>query len=166
MQSAGDWIRHGVKFGAGLHAAEAALRRPCGDARPAPAGLGDGLNVTALRGSPTARPLRSQGKQRPPQPLFMGPLYPWPPSSRSLGVRNLIFQVSGSCTALSRAPSSPFLCFCCSSSPFPLPLAVWLIQQGSTPSGFVREPNSPCVVLSCRDSEVLMSNLEDFETSS
>lgn len=50
----GDWIRHGVKFGAGLHGwgwGPGLLRGPrrCGGSCPAPAGLGDGLDGMASR---------------------------------------------------------------------------------------------------------------------
>lgn len=47
-----------------------------------------------------------------------------------------------------------------------LPLAAWFVQQDSTPSGFVQEPNSTCIFLFLRDWEILMNNFEDFKTFS
>ena len=82
----GDWIRHGVKFGAGLHGwgwGPGLLQGPRrrGGSCPAPAGLGDELDGTAswaplpgpMSPRPIAPPLPSQGTRGPGTPIHSHP---------------------------------------------------------------------------------------------
>lgn len=92
---------------------------------PAPAGLGDSLNVTALSGFPAARPLRlpafSGKAEAAPAPVHEAPVplasqqAPAQPQSERPHL-----QVSGSCTALPWYLSSLFLCLFYSASSFSL----------------------------------------------
>lgn len=141
---------------------------------PAPAGLGDSLNVTALEAPPPLGPvvvptplrlhlgsiLRRSRRclapiHRAPVPLAWSEEPAWP--FKSLGPQQLSPEIFLRLLFVSFSALPLFLSPSCT---------VWFIQQDSTPSGFVQEPNSTCVFLFFRDWEVLINIFEDFETSS
>lgn len=174
MQSAGDWIRHGVKFGAGLHgwgwgsgcrgpAAETAwgwLSLPqqaletalVSQPREAPPLLGPSVSPTfsgkaGASSAPIHRaPVPSASRQ---QPCCLGEASP----HKSLGPAQLSLHHFLRLFFVSFSGLPPFLCPSCT---------VWIIQQDSTPSGFVQEPDSTHVLLFFGDLEVLINILEDF----
>lgn len=142
---------------------------------PAPAGLGDSLNVTALRGCPAAGPCGSlrlpafPGKAEAASAPNHGPATLGLSSGRHPRVKSLTFQVSRSCTALSGSLCSPFLFFFSGLSLFLAPSCSLAHSAGSHPIWI-------CSRAQCnlyfpppfffRNLEVLINNFEDFETPS
>lgn len=180
MQSAGDWIRHGVKIGAGLHGwgwgpgcCEASLRKPC---------CGDHIRDACPRPSRPWRQLRlSQPSEAPPQ---LGPVVsPIPPHLGSFlrGSRGPWPYSLGSFTldlpAAARASKEGEACLSSLwglNSPLLMSFFVWLslsFWHSLVPSkGFhsvciCSGPESACASHLSRESGVLMSVSEDFQTS-
>lgn len=92
---------------------------------------------------------------RAPEPLAS---QQWPslPRSETLHLSSFWFLHSPLDIVPRLSPPSLFLSPSCT---------VGFIQQDSTPSGFVQEPNSTCVFPFFRGLEVLINIFEEFETS-